>query len=371
MTELVWDKVGERFYQTGIDRGVLYLRDGTAVPWNGLVSVEDAANSEVKSIYLDGIKISENVTPGEFSGKLTAFTYPDEFDVVVGVAESMPGLFYHEQPSKSFHLSYRTKIGNDVVGDDYGYKIHLLYNLVAAPDSHVFETQKIPVNDLSTFSWALSGVPPMISGRRPTVHISIDSTKASSRIMEGIESILYGTSVLSPRIPSIDELEALFRELDALIITDMGAGSWTGSDLSSSYITMLDSTTFKIDEANVELLDPYTYKISTTYFHNLGQDYLENLKFKAPDGGIWDVVVTTDGTFDIEPGVVGEIPPLDHVNMIAPDTGVWAIAIANDGVLTIDSGTTSLIDLDQIQMNSIDSHVWVVTVTDDGYIDIS
>ena len=171
----------------------MYLKDGTAVPWNGLVSVDDGVKSEITPVYLDGVKVSASATPGEFDGKLTAFTYPDEFDQVTGITETDSGLFYHEQPPKSFHLSYRTKIGNDVMGDAYGYKIHVLYNLLATPESHTFETlggSSAP----SPFSWSLAGVPPRIVGRRPTVHVSIDSRKTEPDKLVALENILSNSN---------------------------------------------------------------------------------------------------------------------------------------------------------------------------------
>lgn len=369
MTALAWDQAGERLYETGIDRGVLYLQDGTAAAWNGLRGVEEASDSESKSYYLDGVKYLESVTPGDFAGTLKAFTYPEEFEEILGIKTVVSGLRFHEQPPKSFNLSYRTKIGNDTDGNAHGYKIHLLYNLIAVPGSNSFESTDDSLSPVE-FSWALSGRPPEVTGYRPTVHVSIDSTEASARLLSSIEDILYGSSTTEPRIPSPDELSAIFHEFDALLITE-GAGIWTGSDLASSYITMLNPTTFEISEANIEWLDPYTYKISDTYIHNLTQDYLEKLTFKSPDGGIWVITVTVDGTFDITPGVIGETPPLTHVNMTAPDSGVWSITATNDGVLSIDPGTASLMDLDEISMNSTDAHVWVITVTNDGNIDIS
>src|SRR4051812_31344056 len=157
MTVLEWDKVGERFYQTGVDRGVLYLKDGRVAPWNGLTSVEDGTNSEVKSYYLDGIKILDHVTPGDYNGKISAITYPDEFDEVLGISKFGPGLSVYEQPTKIFDLSYRTKIGNDQT-EDYGYKIHLLYNLQATSDSQKFDSLQGQAN-ASEFSWSFTGRP--------------------------------------------------------------------------------------------------------------------------------------------------------------------------------------------------------------------
>lgn len=264
MATLVWDKVGERYFQTGVDRGVLYLIDGTAIPWNGLTGVEENTARDVRSFFLDGVKYLDSVIPGDFSGRLRALTYPDEFDAVNGIVDVSPGMSYHDQPGQFFHLSYRTKIGNDLEGLNHGYKIHLLYNLVANSDVVGFETVQDPVTPLE-FAWALSGIPPSAEGRRPTVHISIDSTKTDPRTLEIIEDILYGSEISDPRIPPLDELTDLFASLGALIIIDNGDGTWTAIDLADAYITMLDDTTFQIDNADATYINISTYQISSTF----------------------------------------------------------------------------------------------------------
>lgn len=216
MTTLVWDKIGERIYQSGVDHGVLYLRNDeddetiTAVPWNGLTGIEESSNSELRSFYLDGIKYLENLTPGDFLGKLKAFTYPDEFDLVNGIANPVPGLAYYEQPSKSFNLSYRTRVGNDVEGIEHGYKIHILYNILAVPDSQGFETFQDSGIQPIEFTWSLTGTPPKLEGFRPTVHVSMDSTKISPDAFEQLEIILYGTIGTDPYLPTIEEITSLF-----------------------------------------------------------------------------------------------------------------------------------------------------------------
>lgn len=264
MTVLAWDKVGERFYQTGVDRGVLYLHDGPAVVWNGLTSVEETSNSELKSFYFDGVKYLDNIIPGDFSGKLKAFTYPEEFDAVNGIVDVAPGLSYYDQPVKSFDLSYQTKLGSDMEGTDYGYKIHLLYNLVAVPDTFAFETLKETVSPIE-FGWALSGTPPMIKMNRPTVHISIDSTDTPTEILEVLEDVLYGTEDSDARLPSITEIAEFFGYRGGLLIIDNGDGTWSAVDESNSYITMLNDTTFQIDGADATYLDATTYTISSTH----------------------------------------------------------------------------------------------------------
>jgi hypothetical protein len=262
MAELTWDQAGERVFQTGINRGVLYLRDGRVVVWNGLTSMDDGIDTELTSYYLDGVKYLENLAPGDFQGKLKAWTYPDELDEVMGIAEAAPGLQYYEQPPQSFSLSYQTRVGTDLDADA-GYKIHVLYNLLAVPDEASFETQGEEVKPVE-FGWSLTGTPPVITGFRPTVHIVIDSTKAPADVLEVIENILYGTPDSNPRIPTITEIRQLFDTIGVLIIVDNGDGTWAAIDASDEYITMDSPTEFTITGADANFLDATTYTISTT-----------------------------------------------------------------------------------------------------------
>lgn len=262
MTVLAWDEIGERIYQTGIDRGVLYLNDGTAVPWNGLTSVEEDSTSDVKSYYHEGVKFLENFVPGDFEGKLKAFTYPEEFDTVNGLSSISPGLDIYDQPASSFNLAYRTKIGNDL-SQDLGYKIHILYNVIANPDAVSFNTLEDSVQP-SEFGWDLSGTPTKLVGFRPTVHISIDSTQTPPEVMQVLEDQLYGTETRDPQLPSMSEIAGYFGYLQEFIIVDHGDGTWTAIDAADNYITMLDETTFQIDNADATYLDPDTYTISST-----------------------------------------------------------------------------------------------------------
>lgn len=264
MAILTWDDVGERIFQTGVDRGVLYLQDGTVAVWNGLTSIEESSAGERKSFYLDGVKFLETLTPNDFSGNLKAFTYPDEFDSVNGIATVVEGFEAFDQPSKSFNLSYRTKIGNDIDGLDHGYKIHILYNVIAESDTYAYATTDDSGAKPIEFSWNLSGFPPKIDRFRPTVHVAIDSTKTPPDVLTLIENQLYGTATTAPSLPSFQDIEEFFGYLGALIIVDNGDGTWTAIDESNGYITMLDATTFFIDHANATYLDAVTYQISST-----------------------------------------------------------------------------------------------------------
>lgn len=263
MTTLAWDEIGDRVYQTGIDRGVLYLPDGTVTPWNGLTGVEEDSNSEVKSFYHEGVKFLQNFIPGDFEGKLKAFTYPEEFDQVQGVSSISPGFDMYDQSVSSFSLAYRTLIGNDV-SPDYGYKIHILYDVIANPDSVSFNTLEESGAQAAEFGWSLSGTPSKLRGFRPTVHISIDSTQTPPDVMQIIEDQLYGTDTSDPRLLTLAEIAGYFGYLDALVIVDHGDGSWSAVDASNNYITMLDETTFQIDNADATYLDADTYTISST-----------------------------------------------------------------------------------------------------------
>jgi len=205
MTVLVWDKAGERRYETGIDRGVLYLTDGSAVVWNGLVSIVESRDRSVQSDYLDGIKYQEHAIPGDYAARLTAFTYPDVFDSVVGNAPYAPGVTVYDQPSKMFHLSYRTLLGDDTHALGHGYKIHVVYNLLAVSADVTSET----VSESATpgsFEWDITGTPLFVDGFRATNHISVDSRELPPIALTGLEATLYGTPTTNPSLPAIGDL---------------------------------------------------------------------------------------------------------------------------------------------------------------------
>ena len=203
MTALVWDQVGERRYETGVDHGVLYPPSGDAVPWNGLISVNESVSREVKSYFIDGIKFLDHHVPGSYSAKLSAFTYPDEMDELTGTQEFIPGVFVHDQRSPQlFNLSYRTLVGNDVEGLDHAYKIHILYNLLAIPDDVTYSTNGESVEP-QAFGWSLSGTPAQMFGIRPTSHISLDSRRIDSTLLQTLEETLYGTSEVNPELPNL------------------------------------------------------------------------------------------------------------------------------------------------------------------------
>lgn len=214
MTKLLWDQVGERVFETGVDQGVLYIPTAgvydSGVAWNGLTAVtETPSGAEATPIYADNVKYLNLTSVEELGGTIEAYTYPTEFAECDGTAVLNAGVTVGQQTRKSFGLSYRTRIGNDVEGDSYGYKIHLVYGATAAPSEKAYAT----VNDSPealAFSWEFSTVPVAVTGLRPTSLLTIDSTKVPSANLAALEDALYGTVGTSPRLPLPDEVVGMF-----------------------------------------------------------------------------------------------------------------------------------------------------------------
>lgn len=219
MTRLVWDVVGERFYETGVDRGVLYLPVAgeytIGYAWNGLTAVtESPSGAEATPQYADNIKYLNLVSAEEFSGTIEAFTYPEEFAQCDGSASPVPGLRVSQQSRKTFGLSYRTKVGNDVDGGDHGYKLHLVYGCLAAPSERAYAT----VNDspeAMTFSWEFSTTAVEVPNLKPSASLTVDSrdftTAPQETALAALEDALWGptSGVGTPRLPLPDEVITL------------------------------------------------------------------------------------------------------------------------------------------------------------------
>lgn len=201
-----WNQPGQRFYETGVDQGVLYPRTGPGVPWNGLVSVnEETSGGGLESFYFDGVKYLDVVAGEDFKATLEAFSAPPEFAQCEGVKQLSPGLFVGQQPRKTFDLCYRTLIGNDLEGTDHGYKLHLVYNATASPSprSHRTLAQQI---DPGVRSWTIDTVPIPASTYKPAAHFVLDSTLIDPYILADIESFLYGRDDADARMLSQQEI---------------------------------------------------------------------------------------------------------------------------------------------------------------------
>lgn len=263
MVAIAWDQIGDRVYEGGVDKGVLYVPGGVGVPWNGLLSVIENTSTSVEPIYFDGIKQNDIVTAGDFSATLRAYTYPDEFLQFEGTVEDQSGMFVTGQQARTFHLCYRTKIGNDVDGMDTHYKIHLLWNLIAVPSSKTYETMSLD-SEPSEFEWSITSTPEEVERYSPTAHIILDSRTMDPWLLLDIESILYGDELRTPTIPSLKGLTNYIRKWERIIIIDNGDGTWTATTQFPELIEMLDATTFQINDANATYLDADTYEITSS-----------------------------------------------------------------------------------------------------------
>lgn len=241
MAKIKWDQIGERFYETGVDHGVLYpQKDGgypKGVAWNGLVTVtESPQGAEDNPLYADNMKYLNLKSAEEFNATIECFTYPDEWDACNGESELVKGVKLGQQRRNTFGFSYRTKVGNDTEGEDFGFKIHLIYGASASPSEKSYGT----VNDSPeaiTFSYEVTTTPVDVSGKdangkpfKPVSSVTIDSrdfsTEAEKEKLAKIEAILYGTDSTTsgsdddmvttdgtdPRLPLPDEIKQILSE---------------------------------------------------------------------------------------------------------------------------------------------------------------
>ena len=214
MSKLVWDQSGKRLYETGVDHGVLYpIQTGgvysKGVAWNGLTAVtESPSGADVNDIYADNMKYLGLVGAEKFGATVEAYTYPDEFVECDGSVELVKGATIGQQNRKVFGMVYRTVIGNDVDGNEHGYKLHLIYGATAAPSEKAYNTINEDPEAI-TFSWELSTTPVNVTGHKPTASLTIDSTKADPTKLAELEKILFGDTETEPRLPLPDEIAQL------------------------------------------------------------------------------------------------------------------------------------------------------------------
>lgn len=214
MAKLVWDESGKRVYETGVRNGVLYVQGaegayGNGVAWNGLTAVtESPSGAEPTALYADDIKYLELFSAEEFGATIEAYTYPEEFEACDGSASLGKGVTIGQQDRKAFGLCYRTVVGNDVKGNENGYKLHLIYGAKAKPSEKAYQT----VNDSPeaiTFSWEVSTTPVNVAGFKPTACVTIDSTKIEAGKLQQIEALLYGGDSTEPKLPLPDEIKRI------------------------------------------------------------------------------------------------------------------------------------------------------------------
>ena len=210
MAKIVWDKTGERLFETGVKFGVLYVNENGTYPkgvaWNGLTAVtESPSGAEATPLYADDVKYLNLVSAEEFGGTIEAYTYPDEFKACNGESELVTGITIGQQSRKTFGFCYRTAVGNDIDNNEHGYKLHLIYGALAAPSEKAYAT----INDSPeaiTFSWEFSTTPVNVTNHKPTALLVIDSTKVDKTKMDALEAALYGTESAEARLPLPDEI---------------------------------------------------------------------------------------------------------------------------------------------------------------------
>ena len=216
MSKLVWDQSGDRLYETGVKKGVLYPMESGAYPkgvaWNGLTAVtESPSGAEATALYADDIKYLNLYSADEFGGTIEAYTYPVEFGACNGEASLATGVVIGQQSRKAFGLSYVTTVGNDTDGTDFGYKIHIVYGAMASPSEKAYAT----INDSPeaiTFSWEFTTTPVAVEGFKPTASVVVDSTKVAPEKLAALEALLYGTESEEAKLPLPDEIITLLGE---------------------------------------------------------------------------------------------------------------------------------------------------------------
>lgn len=259
MPRLVWSVPGTRFYETGVDQGVLYIRNEPGVVWTGLTSVvENPSGGESRSYYIDGAKYWVATSAEEYEATISAYTYPEEFGECDGTTKVRDGLYATQQQRSPFGFSYRTKVGNDRNGNEHGYKIHVVYNAVASPTQRSYSSVEDSVEPID-FSWDLICRQPNLY---EPVHIVVDSRYTDSIILAMFEDILYGNELNNARLPTYSEVVELFDTIVRLTVTDHGDGTFT-VEAPSSAITMLEETIFQITWPSAIYIDEDSYNIST------------------------------------------------------------------------------------------------------------
>jgi hypothetical protein len=209
MAKLTWGAAGTRVYEAGVDRGAVYI-DGVGYAWSGLTGVEEkASGGEPKPYYVDGFKYLNLAAAEEFEATIKAVSAPKEFSVCEGNVAVRPGLYATGQRKKPFGFSYRTLVGNEIVGLALGYKLHLVYAALAGPSSRSNQSIGDSAEPME-LSWDVTTCPPNASGIKPTAHFVVDTRLADPVDVTALEDILYGTSITTPTMPTVAALLALF-----------------------------------------------------------------------------------------------------------------------------------------------------------------
>lgn len=229
MTALIWGASGSRLYEAGVDRGVLYV-DGIGYAWNGLVGVSEApTGGEAVPYYYDGYKYINTSVAEEYAATIEALGAPEEFAVCDGTVSLINGLSITEQPRKSFGFAYRSLLGNEEMGLDYGYKLHLVYNAYASPTTRTRKSLA-GTAEAEKLSWGIVTAPPWITGRRPSSHFVIDSTKTPPVLLRELEDMLYGTDTSAPYLPHPQQIIEQFAAFLTIVLYTEDEGLYASEE---------------------------------------------------------------------------------------------------------------------------------------------
>lgn len=312
MAKLIWDAVGDRSFRSGLDHGVLYLKDSYGVPWNGLTEIKTSTNNSITSVYYDGIKVNHVVNTGELTGSIKAITYPEEFENVSGSDNLRSGVIFDSQRPETFSIAYRTIEGNDVDGEDASYKIHIIWDMIAQPASHEYKTRSTSVN-IETFDWSFMTMPSDIDGFYPSGHVILESKNIDPWLLKDVEDILFGTDDTEPVLPSMTDLVSFMDAWCRVYITVHDDGTWTASSSHPGFIFINEDGTFSLENINAYYLDDGTFVITDTKDHTeVGQLVIHDHgdgKWTAYSHSDSVIEIALDGTFqihDVEPTYISE-----------------------------------------------------------------
>lgn len=313
MARLVWDRIEDRTYEIGADHAVLYVPDEDnvfkGVVWNGLTRVTKESTRDTESTYFDGVKIHDFIKQTEFKGSLDAIMYPPEFERLEGSYEMKCGIFVGEQPPGIFGLCYRSKIGN-ASGENAGYKIHVLYNLLATPSEKSYETMGDSPK-LMEFSWDLQSIPEAVPNFRHTAEITIDSRKADPLLLIQLEEILYGNDIDEAYLPSMADLVAVIDAWFRLLVTlddDPNSPTYGQFEVEEkfegSHITDNGDGTWTIVDADAVFIDEDRYELSSRLC--LPPNSRMIIEISEADNGTWTAFTDYDNLIEIDDDPMSE-----------------------------------------------------------------
>ena len=258
MAKVAWDTSAERFYEVGLDRGVLYTTDSPGVPWNGLISVdENPDGGDVRSLYQDGLIYRQVPVFEEYRATISAYQRPAQFGPCEGRYAGLSGMVIPQQRRKPFGMSYRTFVGNSL-GNQQNYQIHILYNMLAKPSQRIYRSLDGSGNAM-ILAWDVSGTPATVPGYRKTPHLVVDSSLVTPELLAALEDILYGTDVDDPRLPTPSEI---FELGFGFIVIDNEDGTYTVT-APDSVLTILDPDSFQVDSDQAVVIDANSFTLTS------------------------------------------------------------------------------------------------------------